>query len=379
MRLAEFIERRREKILAESSAYARSLPALDDASLAVLRDHLPLILDIICEDLRSPQNRDQSIQKSLGHAPDSSAETPARTHGTMRAKSGLSIEQVVAEYRVLRSCVLRLWVEDNRLGAHDIDDIMRFNEAIDQAIAESVAYYSAEVEKWRNIFISIIGHDLRNPLGAMLMTGELLSRVTTGRAAEYVQAVLRDGRRMTNLLDSLLDYNNFSLGRGMVIQRARADLAGECEQELEILRRAFPHRQFSISLKGNTSGLFDSSRVREALANLISNAVQYSPDDSVIGVDVTGTDATVEISTVNVANAISPETLLTLFDPLQRLPQHEAQTGNLGLGLFIVREIARAHHGTASASAIEGGIRFTLSLPRAEVAEHKEGTLNGGQ
>lgn len=174
MRLAQFIHQAREQIIAESVEYAADLPVLSGQAIEALRDHLPLVLEAIARDLELPQTRAQSIAKSEGRNPTPYAETAAQTHGLLRARSGLTIEQLVAEYRVLRSCVLRLWADACKPDRHAIADTLRFNEAVDQAVAESVAFFSAEVERWRGIFLGVLGHDLRGPLNAMMLTAEVL-------------------------------------------------------------------------------------------------------------------------------------------------------------------------------------------------------------
>lgn len=120
MRLSQFIEETSEEIIAESLAYAGEIPVLKDASTTILVDHLPLVLKTIGRDLEQAQSRRESIEKSLGNSPDVSAETAAQTHGAYRARSGLSIDQLIAEYRVLRSCVLRLWADKHKPDQYTI-------------------------------------------------------------------------------------------------------------------------------------------------------------------------------------------------------------------------------------------------------------------
>lgn len=367
MRLAEFIDHEREEIIAESMAYAVRIPALKSAPPETLRDHLPLVLDAIVRDLHQSQSRAQSIEKSKGNAPPASAETAAQTHGQLRARSGLDIEQVFAEYRVLRSCVLRMWTETHEPDANVIADTLRFNEAIDQAVAESVTFHHTETLRWKNIFLAVLGHDLRNPLNAMLLTAQLAAGKASGAALGHIDAVLHFGRRLTNLLDSLLEYSKSELGVAIPLDRRNVNLGSSCEEEVKMLRSAFPGTEIVFSNTGDTRGLFDSSRVREALGNLISNAAQHSSDGSIVRVAVAGTETAVEISTENVAEPISPEVLNTMFEPLRR---HAGRGGalpkNLGLGLFVVREIAKAHQGEVTASSIENRLQFKITLPKLQ-------------
>lgn len=364
MRLAQFIRHAQEDILAESLTFATEIPALSGSALVVVRDHLPLVLNTIARDLEEPQSREESIQKSRGHGPTVQTETAAESHGTLRARVGLDIEQLVAEYRVIRSCVLRLWAQSQPVNAYVLEDTMRFNESVDQAVAESVAFYAVEKEHWRNLFLAVLGHDLRDPLNSMLLTAELLQR--SDAPANLTGALTRSGRRLKTLLDSLLEYTKMTLGKGLQINREPADLALQCQEEVEILQRAFPHRNIVFQSSGDTQGEFDNSRVRQALANLVSNAAHHSPKDTLITVTVTGGPETVALTTDNPAAPLPQEVLDCLFDPLQRIAgEDEKMTGHLGLGLFIVREIAKAHLGDVSASTGDGHIQFKMVLPKS--------------
>lgn len=367
MRLAQFIRHAREAILAQSLVYAAQIPALSGSAREVLRNHLPIVLETICLDLEQPQDRAQSIEKSLGHAPVLSEETAAQTHGTLRARLGLDVEQLVAEYRVIRSCVLRLWMEATPPDRFVLEDMLRFNEVIDQAVAESVAFYATEKEKWRNIFLAVLGHDLRDPLSAMLMTAELIER--NGQAAHLGGALLRNGRRLAALLDSLLEYSQLALGDSLQVSRTPVDLAVQCREEVEMLQNAFPHQHMVFAATADAQGLFDGSRVRQALSNLVSNAAQHSPRGSTIEVAVTGGPDRVEVVTRNPAAPLTRPVLEGLFEPLQRRAgagedADEDAVRHLGLGLFIVREIARAHQGEVHASTGDGCIEFKMCLPK---------------
>lgn len=192
----------------------------------------------------------------------------------MRAQSGIDIEQLVAEFRALRSSILRLWTETYPIGPDTIHDITRFNEAIDQAVAESVQFYARERERWREIFLGVLGHDLRGPLNAVALMVELMARQGTAPAQQT--AMLERGvHRMKTLLDSLLEYSRSNLGVGMVLHLAPTDLAAACSEEVQLQRLAHPGARIEFSAQGPTEGTYDASRVREALGNLVSNAVKH--------------------------------------------------------------------------------------------------------
>jgi signal transduction histidine kinase len=154
-----------------------------------LHDHLPLLLAVVTADLRTPQTPEEERRNSEGRAPLASGapETPAQTHARLLAKDGFQIERLVAEYRVLRAGVLRLWHGvRHSLDPSAFADLVRFNEAIDQAVTESVACFTTEIDRSRHLFLGVLGHDLRNPFDAILLTSELLSRLASdGAVAQH--------------------------------------------------------------------------------------------------------------------------------------------------------------------------------------------------
>ncbi|MDM0009497.1 HAMP domain-containing sensor histidine kinase [Variovorax sp. J22G73] len=365
MRLATFLNVAQEQILDAAEAFAKTIPALHQTDSLLLRDHLPHLLDAISADLRTSQSRTEAIDKSEGNAPQSSWQTSAQTHGLMRARAGIDIEQLVAEFRALRSSVLRLWGESYVPEAGAIEDIARFNEAIDQAVAESVRFYAQERERWRQIFLSVLGHDLRGPLNAIGLTVELMRLGATAPAAQT--ALLSRGvKRLTSLLDSLLEYSRASLGAGMVLRAAQVDLAHVCAEEIELLRAAHPEALSDYEATGDTCGAFDASRVGEALMNLVSNAIKHGDPTQASLARVEGHEAFVRITVENAGDEIAVHEFETLFEPLRQRdgPSASTERTHLGLGLFIARQIARAHGGEITGASSEGRIRFTIDLPR---------------
>lgn len=144
MRLADFIRHEREHILTEWEAFAATLtPAAEGMSARTLRDHAPEIPDAIAKDLDTVQTRREQSEKSMGRAPvvEGAPATAAQTHAVLRAADGFDIVQLVAEYRALRASVLRLWLDRVVLLSTSFEDMLRFNEAIDQAMAESVGHF----------------------------------------------------------------------------------------------------------------------------------------------------------------------------------------------------------------------------------------------
>ncbi|OUL67828.1 RsbRD N-terminal domain-containing protein, partial [Paraburkholderia hospita] len=156
MRLADFILDHMTVILSRWEEFARTLlPAATDMRTLALRDHAQQILEAVARDLSTPESRDEQTEKSTGQAPilAGAPETAAQMHALLRARSGFDINQMVAEYRALRASVLRLWMDEGAPDSHHEDDMVRFNEAIDQAVAESVDFFSMQVDLARNLFL----------------------------------------------------------------------------------------------------------------------------------------------------------------------------------------------------------------------------------
>lgn len=370
MQLADFIELAGEEILAESVAYAKTILLLKDEDEVVLRDHLPKVLKAMSADLRTAQSRTESIKKSHGAsvAAGTPPETAAETHGLLRAHSGVNIEQVVAEYRALRSCVVRLWSEAAPPHSNAVRDVGRFNEAIDQALAESVRVYAAEVERWRQIFLGVLGHDLRGPLNAITMTAEIIARKAPRDLSLPIATLTRSTRRMASLMDALLEYNRAGLGSEMAIVRVSIDLETACSEELELQRAALPGARIELSVRGDTRGEFDGSRIREALGNLVTNAVKHGLSSEPVIVRLEGEDQVVRLVVENAAaEEIGANEMEQLFEPLRRRAEHQpgSDRSHLGLGLFIVRQIAMVHGGEVHAHSSSQRMRFTVTLPKS--------------
>jgi signal transduction histidine kinase len=375
MRLADFILRNIESILLEWEAFASTLlPAAADMNALALRDHAKQILEGVAKDLSTPQTKQVQMDKSRGRAPKlmEAPETAAQTHAVLRARSGFDINQLASEYRALRASVLRLWTEACQPDDINLEDVIRFNEAIDQAVAESIHFFSEQVERVRNLLLGMLGHDMRNPLNTILMTASHLAALNAG--AEVSQAavrLIRSGASMKALLDDLVDFNRTKLGLGINIARVNVDLAAAFADELEELRGAHAGRRLQLEVVGDTRGLWDGLRLKQLLRNLVSNAIKYGEPDAPIRVELTGEKADVRIEVVNRGPIIDRSALDQIFDPLKRGPEQRHDTDDgVGLGLYIVREVARAHGGEVYVHSGRGATVFGVRLPR-----HKERSL----
>jgi signal transduction histidine kinase len=371
MRLADFILQELETIVEQWEMFAAAqLPAAHIMKAVALRDHAPQILQAVVQDLRTLQSREAQTQKSLGRAPVliDAPETAAQTHAVLRAQSGFDINQLAAEYRALRASVLRLWTDTKQ--APDewyFDDIIRFNEAIDQALAESVSFFSAKVDESRNLLLGMLGHDMRSPLQTIQMTANYLAALNAGAPVSIAASrLINSGARIKSLLADLLDFNRSNLGLGIHVHPIKTDVATLFLDELEQLRAAHPGREVILKVEGNSVGVWDGLRLQQLLTNLVSNALKYGQSDTPVIVLVIGDEAHLRIEVKNRGKVIEHATLARLFEPLIRGPEQEGvydPSGSLGLGLFIAREIAKAHGGNIEAKSNSSETVFEVYLP----------------
>jgi signal transduction histidine kinase len=315
MRLADFIVANREPILREWETFARSCaPASDTMDITALRDHAGEMLWVIAADLATPQGAFAQSEKSKGHAPagDSADVTAAGEHGAGRARSGFTVQQMVAEYRALRASVIRLWTRTvGELGPVGVEDLTRFNEAIDQSLAESVARFNEDLEQSKETFLAILGHDLRTPLGAiyssaafMLETGELEEphRTLTTRIAS-------SARRTVTMVGDLLDFTRSRLGGGIPVARAEVNLGRIVHDVVDEISAAHPGCSIAVDTPSEQRGRWDAARISQALANVIGNAVQHSADGTTVTVGIRGDEEQVAIAVHNCGVPIPSERL----------------------------------------------------------------------
>ena len=366
MRLPDFIERNIEAILAGWETFAKALPSGAALDTAALRDHARQILEAVCKDLVLEQTRDEQILKSKGLAPPLDAkETAAQTHALLRARDGFDINQMASEYRALRASVLRLWADACAPGHPDLQETIRFNEAIDQALCESILYFSAEVDRARNLLLGILGHDMRNPLNAIQLTAYHLKSLNAGADVSAAAGrLIKNGARMKSLLDDLTDFNRTRLGLGIDVIISETDLREVFDDQIQELCTAHPERQITLEVDGDLQGMWDAGRLHQVLGNLVQNALRYGAAGRPVRVVLSGLESEVVFRVENEGERIAPPTLAQMFEPLRRGEDRPDQEGSLGLGLYICREITLAHKGSITAHSTEAKTAFTVRLPR---------------
>jgi len=375
MRLAQFITRNIETILEQWEAFAATrLPAAGYMKPLELRDHAKQILEAIVVDLSTPQTAEEQAAKSMGLAPGvfPAAETAAQTHAVLRAKSGFDIKQLASEYRALRASVLRVRTVASAPEPPELDDLIRFNEAIDQALAESIAFFSNQVEQSRNLLLGMLGHDMRSPLQTIQITAQYLARLNGGAVISKAAArLIHSGAQMQALLDDLLDFNRTQLGLGIRVSPSEADLEAVCADEVEQIRATHSGREVQFEASGDCRGEWDSKRLQQLIGNLTVNAIKYGAGDKPVGVTVIGLQTDVRIEVRNEGPALDRSTLVEMFQPLKRGANEQREgDGSLGLGLYIASEIAKAHGGVIEVRSDDTETVFAVTLPRRRHGVH---------
>jgi signal transduction histidine kinase len=372
MRLADFIARDTVPILAQWEAFTATLLApTEKFELPLIHSHAQQILSDVEKDLRTSQTPEAQRSKSMGRGTgviDADEEAAAQMYGVLRARAGCNVNQVVAEYRALRASVLRLWMIDCAPDAPHLDDIIRFNEAIDQALGKSVVSFNAQIEQNRNLLLGMLGHDMRSPLQAIQVTSTYLAALNAGEhVSKAAGRLIRSGARMQALLDDLTVFNRNKLGLGITIAPRSIDLAELLADELDELRAIHSDRQIELQISGDSQGVWDGPRLQQLIGNLVTNAIKYGAQDAPVRVTASGDVTHVRIEVSNSGAAIGTSTLARIFDPLIRGVDRQSEdekASSLGLGLYIASEIARAHHGTIETRSDETETTFSVLLPR---------------
>lgn len=222
---------------------------------------------------------------------------------------------------------------------------------------------------FREQFLGILGHDLRNPLQAISGNAALLLRYG-GLSEPQRKAVNRisiSADRMARMIGDILDFTRTRLGGGYTLARTWMNVHDVLRQVVEELEVAHPQRRFELSVSGTGWGEWDADRIAQAASNLVGNAVQYSPEDSAVCVVVRDEGEGVRVEVHNLGTPIPTERMPHIFDPFVR-GRDGARSGGrsgLGLGLYITHEIVKAHGGSLQVRSTDAeGTCFWLNLPR---------------
>lgn len=377
MNFSAFIEANLDALVAEWEAFARTLvPAATSMSDLALRNHSREILLAIVQDMQASQaEAERAPRATQAELVPSASRTIAAAHGALRHAAGFDLAQLVSEFRALRAGVLALWrrSEVTRGEVLAVEEIARFNEAIDQALGESVQRYSSAVAEAKDMFLAVLGHDLRSPLNGIELASHVLATAALADEMRLKVAlrVQRASKEMGRLITDLLEFTRTRLGRGIPIERSVCDMGPVCEEALDAVQASEPDHEFVLHLSGDLRFQGDRARLLQVVSNLLNNAAQHGDRNTPISLSAHGDAEVIVLGVANFGQPIPPDALRLIFDPLVQGPAvmsdlNKRSRTSLGLGLFIVREIVLGHDGTIEVqSSADSGTVFTIRLPRA--------------
>lgn len=241
---------------------------------------------------------------------------------------------------------------------------------LDQHDREHIIGQLSNTVRLNELFTGVLGHDLRNPLGAILMAAQLILRREEDQKDEKVirpaRRILSSGERMARMIDQLLDFTRLRVGQGIPIARSTMDLGALCRVVVDELVGATPDHAITLDLKGELVGSWDPDRLAQVVSNLVANAIEHGRPNA--PVHIVGDGAAPDRVVLHVTNkGVIPEDVLPiLFDPFRGAKQRPERTHGLGLGLYITEQIVRGHGGTVEASVATDReeTTFTVILPR---------------
>lgn len=368
--LASFITENMEAILEEWQAFAGNVQSAKGMDRAALRNDAAKMLETIAQDMQTSQSEAEQEAKGKGARGElTDVDTAATSHGKQRFASGFDLDEMVSEYRALRASVIRLWVaKEQKADDALIYELTRFNEGIDQALCESVWRFSGDLDRSRELFMGVLGHDLRTPLHIILSSSEKLLRGHCDAEQQRTLAtyVNDSAEHVTDMVTDLLDVVRTQLGRTLPVHREEVDASALCRDVVQQFQVLHPTREIRSDIRQDLHGLWDRMRLHQLLMNLMRNAFQHGDPASPVTLSASSDDQALFLTVHNLGQPI-PQPLLThIFEPLRRGEAHrnERDSFSMGLGLYIAHTIAVAHQGSLSVeSTQEHGTSFTACLP----------------
>lgn len=295
-------------------------------------------------------------------------EVLAEGHALQRLGHGIQLEVLTTEYGLLR-----LVLQKQLLQLECTDDVrklvIRVNEGLDFATGEAVHRYSARRDEVRERFISILGHDLRNPLSSIVLASAGIAAVpcTHAKHASNASLIQRSAERMQRMIGDVMDFAQAHLGEGIPAKPVACDISALAIEAAHELQVAHPGRDIRVDTSGDLRGYWDRDRVIQALSNLIGNAIQHGVDPIRVIVEEQPDRLAVVTRVTNAGPAIDAAHLTQLFQPFGPHRDDGPRRSGLGLGLFIVQQIAMAHGAVCTVTSADGVTSFEIIWPRVPV------------
>lgn len=364
LELAGLIDRDRASLLTQWRSQVRQLPSARGLDVPTLNDHIPSLLQELVAALRS--GSEETIPEALldGSPP---------THGLQRVRDAFDIEEVVAEYNILRGCIHDLATQ-NGLSLQG-QPFHVLNRVLDEAIGLAVKAFATqkafEVQQRREEYLAFVAHDLRNPLNAISLSALALeSTLAPGgnygqRAAMLFRTLKRNVQALDALVGKVIEENtHVQAGAGINVVRREFDLWPLVEalfRDLQPVAEASGSR-LTNAVPDDFVVYADANLLRRVFQNLVANAIAYTPRGEVsVGVRDADADGAVECFVRDDGEGIPADRLASVFDKYETDPGKE---GGEGLGLAIVKSFVEAHGGTVSVeSKPSAGSTFRFTLP----------------
>jgi len=280
---------------------------------------------------------------------------------------GVGLETLVRELGKLRLVILRdVFARSDAAELHE--EVLALAAGMDHAIGDATSRFAQQREDVRDRFIGILGHDLRDPINTVTITARLLGRHPKLRT--HATRIERSCQRMMRMVDDILDFARGHLGSGIPARPAPNDLGEICRAAADEVAVADASRPIGVQLHGDLHADVDRDRVSQAIINLLSNAIQHGRGPIELAVCETDDRAAVITSVTSHGPPIPSSELARIFDPFARMGE-DSPTSGLGLGLYIVEQIARAHDAHCVVSSTPSGTTFSIRWPRAHAVEHR--------
>lgn len=344
--LATFLRDHKQEILEEWERRVRDAPSARPLDAPALRNSMPLFLEELAD----------LVGSDGGRVDESAAE-----HAAQRYQHLFDLSEVIVEYRELRAAILDLFPREEILTRDHAHRLRRMHMAMDSALGAAAETFATERERERELYVAILGHDLRSPLSVvqLAMRVVLQSSDIGEREAAILSRAQNSVEEMGRMISDLLDFGRVQLGGALPVHRERLDLRPIAERLVVAQRTVNPERSIELGSSGNTWADLDGGRIEQALTNLLRNALEHGSDP--IRVTVDGDDDRMLRVFVVSAGAPPEEVAASLFEGSRRV----RQDGQLGLGLVIVRLVVEAHGGTIATSVRDGDLEIVLTVPRA--------------
>lgn len=361
--LAALVRSEREHLLSHWRSQVRELPSARHLDIPKLNDHIPGLLDELARALESGSS--QTIPEAL-------QEGSAPMHGLQRLKDDFEIEEVVAEYNILRGCIHDL--ANDRGVTLQGAPFQIINRVFDQAIGTALQTYALQRERdaqeRRQAYLAFVAHDLRTPLFAFSLAGRVLERTLPQRgygpeSMQMLKALRRSAQQLEGLVKRVLEENtNVETDAGISIERRAFDLWPLVAALIEEIQPVADTAGTRLANKvpDELVVFADAALLTRVLQNLVANAIRYTArGEVVIGARELDTEPAIECWVQDNGSGIPPDLLDRIFDKGET---DSAESGGKGLGLAIVQTFTAAHGGKVTVESRQGeGSTFRLTLP----------------